>query len=278
MRITAITATNLEPKYLECAPIFVKFWLSQVDHPQNYFRPLVIVVAPELPPELETIKDYCVLYPSPPGVSSVFTSQLIRALYAARVESDFVLTSDVDMLPLSTKVFEYVLRANSANRETFSVCRDVLAAGQYPICYNLATPRTWGSVTGVTSGGDIDSLLVSSFHSAYSRNKGYDDRHGARGWFTDQEVLFRQVERFERNGGVVRRFTDHQTKHRRLDRIYTLGPLKWLVVPMVLFGALTDYHIHHPVRKFRRYISTVHWLVESGVKLRRITWRFFLRN
>ena len=268
MKITAITATYLEPKYLTCAPIFVEFWLCQTEHPRNQYRPLVIVVATELPPELETIREYCILHPAPPRVSSVFTSQFIRALYAPIVDSDFVLTSDVDMLPLSTKVFDYVLGATGANRDTLSVCRDVLDLGQYPICYSLATPRIWSRVTGVASRGDIDSLLVDSFHEANSRNKGYDDGHGAKGWFTDQEFLFRQVKQFKDGGGIVKRFTDRQTKHMRLDRLFTRTPLKWLVAPIVFFGVLTDYHVHHPVRRFRNYIATVHWFLESGVKWR----------
>lgn len=274
MKITVITATNLEPKYLECAPIFVKFWLSQRGHPRNHYRPLVIVVATELPPELEAIKEYCVLHSSPPGVSSVFTSQFIRALYAPLVDSDFVLTSDVDMMPLSTKVFDYVLEATGANHDTFSVCRDVLDLGQYPICYNLAAPRIWSRVTGVAFEEDVDSLLVESFNEAHSRNKGYEDGHGAKGWFTDQEFLFKQVENFKVNGGVVKRFTDRQTKHKRLDRIFTGTPWNWLVVPVVFFGALTDYHVHHPVGKYRLYISFVHCLLESGARLRQKLQRF----
>jgi hypothetical protein len=274
MKITVITATNLEPKYLECAPIFVKFWLSQSERSGNQYRPLVIVIAAEMPQELEAIQDYCVLHPAPTGVSDVFSSQFIRALYAPMIKSDFVLTSDVDMLTLSTRVFDYVLEATEYSRGTFSVCRDVLDLGQYPICYNLATPKIWSSVTGVASRGDIDSILVESFHEAYSRNKGYEDGHGAKGWFTDQEFLFRQVEKFKEEGGLVRSFTDRQTKHRRLDRIYTGTPLNWIVVPLVFLGFLTDYHVHHPVRKFRRYISTVHWCLQSGVKFRQKLGRF----
>jgi hypothetical protein len=103
---------------------------------------------------------------------------------------------------------------------------------------------------------------------------GYDPGHGAKGWFTDQEFLFRQVEKFKDRGGMVRKFSDSQTKHRRLDRIFTPAPLNWLIVPLVFFGALTDYHVHHPVRKFTQYISTVHWCLQSGAKFRKKIQRF----
>ena len=262
MYITALTATNLNPKYLSCAIHFVNFWLAQSPSEKNHYKPLVIVIAEDFPDELISIRDYCVVFDSPKGLSDVFVSQFVRALYAPLVKSDLVLTTDIDMLPLSLKLFSSVLSSSPEPLSTFHICRDVLPKGQYAICYNLASPEVWSQVTGVGSIEDVSNELLNQFKEAYERNNGYAEDHGAVGWFSDQEYLFGSVDRFEQEEqGRVLKFTDEETHHSRLDRAFTSFLKKWFLLPLVALNMMTDYHVHHPVERNQRYISAVYLAV-----------------
>lgn len=268
MDITALTATNLNPKYLSCAKHFVDFWLSQSFSGKNNYKPLVIVIAKDFPNELVTIKEYCVLFNPLEGVSDVFTSQFVRSVYASLVNSDLVLTTDIDMLPLSVKVFEFALESSPEPLSSFHVCRDVLPEGQYAICYNIAAPSIWAQVTGVRSLEDVSKVLIREYANSYDRNKGYSEDHGAIGWYSDQEYLYSVVDRYERDrDGKVLRFLDKETKHSRLDRISASLLLKWLLLPRVLLDSLTDYHVHHPVSKNRTYIFAVYFMLRAKAAL-----------
>jgi hypothetical protein len=262
MQITALTATNLNPKYLSCAIHFVKFWLAQGSSQNNQYTPLVIVVAQDFPDELISIRDYCVVFNPPRGLSDVFTSQFVRSLYAPLIKSDLVLTTDVDMFPLSLNVFKHVLQSSTKPLSTFHVCRDVLPDGQYAICYNLAAPDVWSEVTGVKTIDDVSMVLRREFSDASERNSGYSEDHGAAGWYSDQEFLYRIVELFEQKSkGKVLRFNDQATRHSRLDRASASFPMKWFLLLRVLFNSLTDYHVHHPVVDNKRYILAVYLAV-----------------
>jgi hypothetical protein len=269
MEITALTATNLNPKYLSCAKHFIDFWLAQDSTKTDRYSPLVIVVAGELPQELMSVREYCILFSPPEDIPDVFCSQFVRALYAPLVNSDLVITTDIDMFPLSLKVFRASLRLSEDPKATFHILRHVLPQGQYAICYNLASPAIWSEITNVQSLDDVSRVLKREFDAALIRNKGYLDDHGAVGWFSDQEFLYEKVNLYEASGaGRVKKYVDKDTGHIRLDRIFTPPPLNWLLLPLVLLGLLTDYHVHHPIGRHNRFVRAVHFLIQMRERVK----------
>jgi hypothetical protein len=217
----------------------------------------VILVGSEVPDSLSAYTKYIVLQESVEGVSDVFVSQFVRAMYASLCDGDLVITSDIDMLPLSTGFLDTVIKSRGIQIENFDVVRDVLPLGQVPICYNIATPKTWGEVTGIRDFDDLEPRLVSEFSIAALRNSGYTPDHGGTGWFTDQEFLYAALEKLSDSDRRLRRFQDSETGHRRLDRLYMPFPINWLALPLVLMGVFGDYHVHHPIQKHRMYVSAV---------------------
>ena len=256
MRVTVLASSNQNEKYLDCVPHFIDFWLGHNAASAHDFTPMVIIIGSDLPKSLERYSTYCRLYNPPFGVSSVFSSQIIRVLYPAICETDVVLTTDIDMVPLSSREIDFVLSGRDKHDSSFEVVRDVLPEGQYPICYNIATPQTWSDVTGVRSLSDVDKVLAKEFLALSDANSDYDGERGSDGWYTDQEYLFRVVESFERLGGLVRRFRDSETGHKRLDR---LGPyfLSWVSIPLVILGVFTDHHLRHPVKRYPLFMSAL---------------------
>lgn len=256
LEITVLTASDLSPKYLDCVPWYIDFWLSQESQiPGVSFRPAVLVIADELPELLKNYSEYCTLINT--ELPTAFVSQNIRTLYSALVDSDLVMTSDVDMLTMNSKLIDAALGKWADSKiPTFAILRDVLPAGQFAICYSVAAPLTWSNVFQIRSIEDVHIRLNELFEKLNSDE--YLGSHGGYGWFIDQEYLFEQVSNSEQNGNLnLLRFKDNETGHRRLDRVFHRGPLKWIVIPMIIQNRYSDYHVHHPVGKYSKYLSAL---------------------
>jgi hypothetical protein len=266
VKILALTAVNLNKKYISCVPYFIDFWLGLKSSQSDIsFEPKVIVIANELPSELKKYSQWCELYISPTDLSSVFISQNIRTLQPSLESANYVITTDVDMLPLHAGVFHTALDEVS-NGADIVICRDVLGSDQYPICYNVASPAIWKKITQVKCIEDIDQELLHRYEKISNGIK-YEGQHGGSGWFTDQECLFEQINAFEKLGGRVKKLSDRETGHRRLDRLYHPFPINWLLLPLVSFGFFSDYHVHHPIGLHKRYVKAVLTLLKLRNRL-----------
>lgn len=251
--IEVITATNLTEKYLSCVPGFIEFW-SEIAKNSNYeIRIKIVVIAKSLPDSLKPFQKYCEIYDS--QLPSAFVAQNIRCPISAFSICDLVLTTDIDMFPLNIRPFARAI-SQSNTFDDFIIVRDVLDPGQYPICYNIASPKTWGEAFEIKAKSELNRLLQEIYANSLNSD-GYDSSHGGRGWFTDQENLYKRVEELSKKGFVITKLTDKKTGHRRLDRSYHRGIFAWLALPLVALGFFSDYHVHHPINKNKEYVNLV---------------------
>jgi len=256
LKILALTAVNLNDKYLSCVPYYIEFWLSlKSTVPAVSYVPKVLVMADALPESLQKYSQWCELFDLKYTVSSTFGSQAARILQPSLEKADLVLTTDVDMLPLSDQVLQKAIEAINLGAD-YIICRDVLARGQYPICYNLASPDVWAQVNGAHTEIEVKRRLQDWFGSL-GIGGAYSGNHGGVGWFADQEKLFQMVEDFEKRGGKVAKLKDRDTGHRRLDRLFMPFPINWIFLPAVKNRFFTDYHVHHPIARYKRYLGAV---------------------
>lgn len=246
----------MNPKYLECVPWYIDFWLSQTSRIDGViFQPLVLIVAEELPESLKPYSEYCELIHS--TLPGAFVSQNIRTLYAGLVDSDLVVTSDVDMLTMNSKLVDTALSKWPSNcLNLFAVLRDVLPEGQYPICYSIASPKIWSELFDVYTLHDVNRTLKILFEKLNSSE--YQGSHGGYGWFIDQEFLYETVTKAQSSGQItLMKLNDSQTGHKRLDRAFHRGIIKWLAIPLIINEHYSDYHVHHPVERNIRYLSAL---------------------
>lgn len=254
--VVVITASDLNEKYLSCVPWFIDFWLAQKSANNNLvFTPLVLIIADELPIELANYEKYCRVFKS--DLPSSFVAQNIRTLFASIIPTDFVVTSDIDMLPMNSKLFDLAfISAKNNPDQNFVVTRDVLPEGQFPICYSFGSPKVWEKITGISLLSDINPKLQELFNTLNSEQ--YAGRHGGYGWFIDQEFLYESAIAAAATKLIeIKKFRDEQTGHKRLDRIYHRGLIKWLVLPKIRCEEYSDYHVHHPVKNNERYLRTL---------------------
>jgi glycosyltransferase involved in cell wall biosynthesis len=253
--VEVLSASDLNNKYLGCVRHYIQSWNSYPIKNGIKYVPKVLLVAEKLPAFLEDVSQYLQLI-NPRELPTSFVSQASRLTETKNSLADYVMTSDIDMLPLSLRFENKLLSQTEEGFEGFFILRDVLAPGQYPICYNIAKPKTWETLLA-NAFTQVESIeILRSFLNSNGGLDQYDGVHGGIGWTLDQEMLWKMIEG-RRDSIEIIKFTDLETQHRRLDRVRHRQFLKWLFSPLVLFGYFHDYHIHHPVQNNQKYLRLV---------------------
>ena len=231
-KVLVVTSVDSNPEYTFYIEYFIKFWLLQKDSSANIeFIPLVICV--NFKPDVNSNVE---IYTRVEWIDSDFStktlSQLIRIMATPKLDADFVMTTDIDMISLSTSPFVYAVRQITDSNSQIVVVRDVLDAGQFPVCYNIASPETWGrQLQSISSDLEIGSLLrrIPLFFPAWEGD-----------WFLDQKILYSIFT--NQSEITITKLTDSQTGLRRLDRRKHRFPFNWLALNSVRGGLFTEYH------------------------------------
>lgn len=249
--LVVVTACDSNPRYLDCVKTWMEFWLSRRIQGWS-IEPRLYFVGPVVPNVLEPYLDLVTVV-DPDGLPTPFVAQNIRTVAARHQFGDVVMTTDVDMLPLSQKVTKKALDYVDGENDTFVVTRDVISQhSEYPICYSLASPEVWSQIF-VGPLGDLE-FCRNLWEESKSLKDVYDGAHGGPGWTTDQRTLYKLVNKWssvESNKLIA--LQDSETRHCRLDRSWAMWPIQWLVLPLVGLGKFTDYHMRLPASKNRIY-------------------------
>lgn len=224
-----LTSVNENSKYIKFIPLFIKTWTYLFPE----IEPIILYTG-------QNIDEIIVKYNISPkylkyihhfyieSVDTCFTAQIIRIFYPALVESDnFVIISDIDMIPLNRKYYENV----DATTDQFICYRsDCLGNVMYPICYNAATPKKWGEVFQIFSQQDLRNQI----NHIYNRidYKGRENQY----WYTDQFHLYYILS--QRKDVIF--LKDNQTGYYRLPfQDYNLPNFS----ERVKNGIYNDYHM-----------------------------------
>jgi hypothetical protein len=265
--VEVLSASDLNPKYLDCVEFFINAWLRIPTVNHVMFRPKVLIVAKSIPESLSGYSEFLQLL-DPEDMPTAFVAQTSRIIETRNSKADYAMTSDIDMLPLNVSFESRIIDSREVNQDSFFILRDVLESGQFPICYNLAKPKIWGLLVDRYGRETSTTKILRQILDEFGGDSAYSGLHGGKGWTIDQQTLWNLVQdndlkiQFER-------FEDHQTAHRRLDRIHHRGFLKWLTLPLVYCGFFHDYHVHHPVDLNRRYIGIVLKVRNLGFGMKR---------
>jgi len=259
--IGVVTAVNENPRYVECVQIFNDNWAKINSISNDRWIPIVVYVTSTSINLRFEDKAYTWEI-SPEKLQTASISQLIRIFIPKYLPVDYVITSDVDMIPMSLKVFETAIFEIESRGFDFVVCRDVLKDGQYPICYALASPSVWGQVISGNPQNELEKIEKVT-------DEKYDFRRGKKDWYLDQRYLFESLTIAEGKGLILRRLSDSETLHSRLEPTKR-NLLMWPVVGLrVLLGKFTDYHLHMPIHEHRIFVTFILTLQALHLKLTR---------
>ena len=242
--VEVISASNIDESYVGFVAPFIRSWLQQPPVGEVRFHPKVLLVSNELPKHLTALNRYIQLVE--PKKNSSFESQILRLMYAPLSDSDIVLTSDIDMIPLNPRFLSKGLRAISHNPRLFVIVRDSLPPGQFPICYSMATPKSWARVTEIKRKSDIDEELRAA-STRFANNHSQTDHS----WTADQEWLYEKVSSTSSSSENILKLTDADTGFRRLDRKFVTHSKAWVHLTSILKGSYSDYHFLRPPNRYR---------------------------
>jgi len=265
--IEVLSASDLNVKYLDCVKPYISAWLSVPVRNNIKFIPKVLIIAESIPESLLNFSEFLILV-DPLDMPSAFVSQTARVIEARNSTADYVLTSDIDMLPLNVSFESVLVNSQGFDLNTFFILRDVLEPGQFPICYNLAKPEVWRLLISPYGMNLPTSKILRQILDEFGGNSAYSGLHGGKGWTIDQQTLWKLV---QGNLAAIRfeKFLDTRTRHRRLDRAHHRGFLKWLVLPLVFIGYYHDYHVHHPIVSNLKYVKVLIGIRNLGLGLRK---------
>lgn len=234
-----VVSSDLNPRYVSAWALARRTWSAV-----GGVRPHLVLIAPEgdVPPELASDPQVHVFDPIP-GLHTAFQAQCIRLLYPAVLDTEgAVLTSDVDMVPLSRRYFHEPLAR--IDERHFLAYRDVLLpGGEVPICYNAALPAVWSEIFDVRSPEDVRKRL-----SQWADGLDYDGMHGGEGWGADQVILYRTLIARGHSHRDVWILRDTLTGFERLDRsvLERRGHLVDAERDRIQRGVYADFHILVP--------------------------------
>jgi len=263
--VDVITASDLNPKYLDCVKYFIDAWNILGASSEIEYFPRVAIIGENIPQELFGLEKHLVLVEGN-NFNPAFVAQNIRLFLPGSSGSTYVMTSDVDMLPGSTRMFDYGIRKLESGAD-FLILRNVLSPGQFPICYAIARPTVWQSLFGPNHKTQDSCTFLKRVAEKYDPNFSYSGIHGGEGWSIDQELLYWKATSIDPE--LLALVDDEQTKHRRLDRAHHRFPINWFVALLIPFSYYTDYHIHHPIQRNIRFIKFYLKLLRIQVSVRR---------
>lgn len=237
-----VSAVNLNPQYTQFVPQFVRAWTTLFPSIQT----VVLLIANEIPEELQPYKKYIQLVPVDSSISTVFASQCIRLLWPRFLDtSDAVLISDIDMIPLQRDY--YVNAIKDISDDTFVVYRHGLPEELY-MCYVAGTPVTWRGLFGEESHADI----LARWYSEVDLSDIEHDEclRGCKSWNKDQIELTKAFNAWK---GLKHVYNDRDLEFRRLCRSFlerkpgtlerNLIENRHLLEFNIKSGLFADYHM-----------------------------------
>jgi len=251
-----LTATNDNELYSDFIPIFIETYKKLM--PDVLVR--IIYVGEKIPEKFNKYKDNLILHTPHSWISTAFVSQYIRMLYPALLKVDGgVMITDIDMIPMNKEY--YLDNIKDVEDDKFFCYRDALhtECAQIPMCYCIAKPETWSKIFKINNLEDVDQRL-----NKVDYDIEYENKHGGKGWCTDQNHLFLGVMKYE-NENNVKIFEykkDSESGYKRLCRDdHTSKSLPFDVMDNIKKHKYTDYHLNRPMSKYDKLNWKIFYLL-----------------
>lgn len=252
-------SVNSNPDYLYFTPLTCWAWRKLG------WEPIIMAEVGVLSnPYIDLALKKSIRLKKPEGYRSDTITQVSR-LYAACVQDGYIMTGDIDMIPLS----DYW---QPTQDEITIYGHDLTGYGHYPICY-IGMPSTrWVEVMGLTS-KDYNSLIKRDL-DALPQAK---DPDFYKYWFTDQELITKRINETQFKKNIVKR---GQYKNG-----YAVGRVDrgaWSLDHDVFIDAHLHHQVHHKGNewKFNQILDLLYkvwpnedfsWYIDYHHKFKKLT-------
>ena len=247
-----LTASDLNPRYYEFIPIFIKTWKKLFPEINIH----IILISNEIIEELESYKEYIKLFPPIEGIKTSFIAQNIRLLYPCLLENakGGILITDMDMIPMNTEYYTIPIKHILDNK--FISYRPLNCVGQneMAICYNIAHNKIWQEIFNIKKIDDIEIIL-----KMLSENNNYKGHKHMPFWITDQLYLYQSTQAWNKKTNNLIILND-AIRLSRLDRLalrdigFRLPPID---IERIKDHKYADFHLPHPYSLHKELIDKV---------------------
>ena len=129
-----LVSSDLNPLYLDFFPTGLRAWTEILG-----IKVVLVLIADEIPINLQTFKDDIILFPPIAGVHSAFQAQCARLLIPQLTPvaaDEAIIISDIDMVPMNNRYYTRSIR-NVSNDKLVVYRSNVLRENrEIAICYN----------------------------------------------------------------------------------------------------------------------------------------------
>lgn len=184
----AIMSSDDNPKYLDFWPIVSMLWKQKfgIEPVLLYFGKNGATVSRKFGTVVEM--------PTLDGIPLSTQCQCSRLWYAGQCGEDVVITSDIDMLPLSPKYFVHSL--TSVTDDKYVHLNPLYDNTYFPMCYNVAKSSTLNKVL------DIDSSFETFMEKVMKWSEGKEESLKVKGlgdyWFLDEKYTSHKVNEYKK--------------------------------------------------------------------------------
>ncbi|MBA42768.1 MAG: hypothetical protein CMF62_02020 [Magnetococcales bacterium] len=243
MKIDSIlVSSNVCGHYLDLYPLVFRTWYDKFN-----IRCYLILIADKIPDNLKHLSDYIILFEPIPNLNDIYVAQVIRILYPALMKGN-VLISDVDIFPISKKYFIDSLEDIDENKFITFTDRYV-KQNMYAICYNVANSNIWRDIFKINNKNDIVIKLKEWY------NESFDGTKNCNGWFTDQLMLYKYTNKWNKETNNLIILEDKKLGFNRLDKRERNKIVKEFDKYKSDIGNYTDFHCIKPYSKLKLYIK-----------------------
>jgi hypothetical protein len=226
----ALTSCDSNPLYYQFWPTVAKLWKEYIG-----IDPILIFIGSELPKDMNEDHGQIILFEPIENLPTSTQSQFIRLWYTQFLD-DVVITTDIDMLPLSRGYFRGSAKNISDDKFLHLGFEKTLG---FSICYNVAKPQTFKEVLNLSNNFEQDIMPL------YSELKAKNKKEE---WFSDEEYLTRHL----RKAGdrLVKFDRGENYSQTRINRT------NWNYHPsLVSAGAYYDCHSIRPYKQYKQEID-----------------------
>lgn len=158
-----------------------------------------------------------------PNIPTAFQSQVIRLLLPCLFKDEYVIITDIDMLPIQKKMFRKIIKHLNDNMY-------IQYFQNYQMCYNCAKGETWQKIFNIYKTSEM-KLLIKKWYKEFS------GMHT-----TDQHVLKKYLSTYQGPKIILTSYLPSKTVIKRLSTYSDTAIL--FKIKNENINEYVDFHVH----------------------------------
>jgi len=248
-----IMSSDDNPMYLDFWPIVSKIWKLKFN-----IEPILLYFGnniDSIPCEYGTIIKMTTLNTLPISTQT----QCARIWYAGQCNDEIVMTSDIDMLPISINYF--INSIENISNDKYVHLNPINNNTYYPICYHIAKSNTFKNILDLSDSFEqfINDLILFSKGKEHLTSSFEGMIFKGHFWALDEIFISHKLNDYkENNDNTIIHLNRDTTKNNRIDRSYWKYDI----------DSLNDdlYFDCHSIRPYNSYKNIIDTLVEHIMK------------